>query len=154
MAGASELHLEICLNDLEEEFAEIPIRKSNPVVSYRETIATHSVQISLAKSPNKLNRLFMEAKPLPEGLPEAIEEGKIKPGDDFKSRAKILVEKFDFDANEAKKIWCFGPEERGPNFMIDGTKGVQYLNEVSPSICAGFQWATKEVRKSLYYYEL
>merc|ERR1712088_606908 len=36
IAGAGELHLEICLKDLEEDHACIPLKKSDPVVSYRE----------------------------------------------------------------------------------------------------------------------
>jgi elongation factor 2 len=56
-----------------------------------------------------------------------------------------LVEKYEYDANEARKIWCFGPEGTGPNLLIDATKGVQYLNEIKDSVVAGFQWATKEV---------
>ena len=36
VAGAGELHLEICLKDLEEDHACIPIKVSDPVVSYRE----------------------------------------------------------------------------------------------------------------------
>merc|ERR1712241_1305164 len=39
VAGAGELHLEICLKDLEEDHACIPLKKSDPVVSYRETIS-------------------------------------------------------------------------------------------------------------------
>ncbi len=35
VAGAGELHLEICLKDLEEDHAGIPLKKSEPVVSYR-----------------------------------------------------------------------------------------------------------------------
>merc|ERR1711955_159123 len=35
IAGAGELHLEICLKDLEEDHACIPLKKSDPVVSYR-----------------------------------------------------------------------------------------------------------------------
>ena len=30
---------------------------------------------------------------------------------------------------------------------MDVTKGVQYLNEIKDSVVAGFQWASKEVRK-------
>ena len=44
-------------------------------------------------------------------------------------------------------MWCFGPETTGPNMLIDVTKGVQYLNEIKDSVVAGFQWATKEVRR-------
>ncbi|XP_014614829.1 PREDICTED: elongation factor 2-like, partial [Polistes canadensis] len=39
IAGASELHLEICFKDLEEDHACIPNKKSDPVVLYRESIA-------------------------------------------------------------------------------------------------------------------
>merc|ERR1711976_432368 len=42
IAGAGELHLEICLKDLEEDHACIPIVKSDPVVSYRETLTDES----------------------------------------------------------------------------------------------------------------
>lgn len=33
----------------------------------------------MAKSPNKHNRLYCTAEPLPEGLADAIEAGKINP---------------------------------------------------------------------------
>lgn len=144
IAGAGELHLEICLKDLEEDHACIPIKKSDPVVSYRETVIEESEIMCLSKSPNKHNRLFCKARPLPDGLAEAIEKGDVNPQDDPKNRAKILAEKFEFDATDARKIWCFGPEGNGPNLLIDVTKGVQYLNEIKDSVVAGFQWATKE----------
>ena len=59
--------------DLEEDHACIPIKKSDPVVSYRETVTEESDQMCLSKSPNKHNRLFMKAVPFPEGLAEDIE---------------------------------------------------------------------------------
>jgi elongation factor 2 len=59
---------------LEEDHACIPIKKSDPVVSYRETVAEESDQMCLSKSPNKHNRLFMKAQPMPDGLPEDIDE--------------------------------------------------------------------------------
>merc|ERR1719334_278303 len=63
IAGAGELHLEICLKDLEEDHAQIPLKKSDPVVSYRETVSEESSIMCLSKSPNKHNRLFMKAVP-------------------------------------------------------------------------------------------
>merc|ERR1719153_486077 len=81
IAGAGELHLEICLKDLEEDHAQIPLKKSDPVVSYRETVSEESNQMCLSK---------------------------------------------------------------GPNILVDCTKGVQYLNEIKDSVVAGFQWASKE----------
>lgn len=63
---------------------------------------------------------------------------------DVKGRARYLAEHYDYDVTEARKIWCFGPETSGPNFVIDVTKGVQYLNEIKDSVIGSFQWATKE----------
>lgn len=71
--GAGELHLEICLKDLEEDHACIPLKKSDPVVSYRETVSEESSQMCLSKSPNKHNRLFLKATPFPDGLAEDID---------------------------------------------------------------------------------
>ncbi|BFZ01489.1 hypothetical protein BsWGS_04528 [Bradybaena similaris] len=144
IAGAGELHLEICLKDLEEDHAGIPIKVSEPVVSYRETVSAESDIMCLAKSPNKHNRLFMKAAPLPDGCAEAIDKGDIAPRQEVKERARILSDKFEFDVTEARKIWCFGPEGTGPNLLVDCTKAVQYLNEIKDSVVAGFQWASKE----------
>jgi len=44
------------------------------VVSYRETVGEESGCMCLSKSPNKLNRLFMKAAPMPDGLPEDIDK--------------------------------------------------------------------------------
>ncbi|KAH9506320.1 Elongation factor 2, variant 3 [Dermatophagoides farinae] len=144
VAGAGELHLEICLKDLEEDHAQIPIKTSDPVVSYRETVSEESEIMCLSKSPNKHNRLFMKACPLQDGIAEDIDKGDINPRDDFKVRARFLADKYNWDATDARKIWAFGPEGTGPNLLVDVTKGVQYLNEIKDSVVAGFQWATKE----------
>merc|ERR1711915_236760 len=77
IAGAGELHLEICLKDLEEDHAGIPLKKSDPVVSYRETVKEESSVTCLSKSPNKHNRLFMTAVNMPDGLPEDIDNGDV-----------------------------------------------------------------------------
>ncbi|OMP06338.1 hypothetical protein COLO4_08186 [Corchorus olitorius] len=146
IAGTGELHLEICLQDLQEDFmggAEIVV--SSPIVSFRETVLERSCRTVMSKSPNKHNCLYMEARPLEEGLAEAVDEGRIGPRDDPKVRSKILAEEFGWSKNLAKRIWCFGPETTGPNMLVvDRCKGVQYLDEIKDSVVAGFQWASKE----------
>jgi len=144
VAGAGELHLEICLKDLEEDHAGVPLKKSDPVVPYRETVKAESSIVALSKSQNKHNRLYMKALPMDEEVTKDIESGKIAPRDDFKLRARYLADEHGWDVTDARKIWCFGPETTGPNLLVDVTKGVQYLNEIKDSCVAAFQWATKE----------
>jgi elongation factor 2 len=38
VAGCGELHVEICLNDLQNEYAKCELKKSDPVVTYKETV--------------------------------------------------------------------------------------------------------------------
>merc|ERR1712013_786556 len=155
IAGAGELHLEICLKDLEEDHACVPIKKSDPVVSFRESVSDESGIMCLSKSPNKHNRLFMKAAPLGEDFACMVDDGKITPRQDPKARSHVICDKFgagaeDYDEKtewnptDARKIWCFGPDQTGPNVVVDVSKGVQYLNEIKDSVVAGFQWAANE----------
>jgi elongation factor 2 len=163
VAGAGELHLEICLKvsnlalrlnllsqhnrmnkDLQDDHAGVPLKISDPVVGYRETVKAESSIVALSKSQNKHNRLYAKALPLDEELTVAIESGKVTARDDFKLRARVLADEFSWDVTDARKIWCFGPDTTGPNLLVDVTKGVQYLNEIKDSCVAAFQWATKE----------
>ncbi|EJD34897.1 P-loop containing nucleoside triphosphate hydrolase protein [Auricularia subglabra TFB-10046 SS5] len=142
VAGSGELHLEICLKDLEEDHARVPLKRSTPVIAYRETVRVASTMTALAKSPNKHNRIYAVAEPLGD-VTEAIESGIVAPVADLKARARILADDFGWDAAIARKIWCFGPDGTGANLLVDATKGVQYLSESKEHLVAGFQWATR-----------
>jgi elongation factor 2 len=144
IAGCGELHVEICLNDLVNEYAKCEIKVGDPVVTYKETITEESSQMCLSKSPNKHNRLFMKANPLGDELSDMIEAEKVGPKVESKERSRILVDQFEWDKTDSTKIWCFGPDTNGPNVMVDVAKGVQFLNEIKDSVEAAFQWATKE----------
>lgn len=130
--------------DLENDHAGVPLKISEPVVGYRETVKAESSIVALSKSQNKHNRLYVKALPIGEELAAAIEAGKVSPRDDYKLRARFIADEFGWDVTDARKIWCFGPDTTGPNLLVDVTKGVQYLNEIKDSCVAGFQWATKE----------
>jgi len=144
IAGCGELHVEICLKDLREEFAQCDFIVSDPVVSYRETVTGLSSQTCLAKSPNKHNRIYLTAEPLSDELCMAIEGGALGPKAEPKERARMFREKFDWDENAARKIWCWGPETEGANLVVDTTQAVQYLNEIKEHVNSAFQWTTKE----------
>eukprot|EP01132_Coremiostelium_polycephalum_P009675 gene9675-11861_t len=144
VAGSGELHLEICLKDLAEEHAGIEIKTSDPVVQFRESVSSESSITCLAKSANHHNRLFLKAEPIPMELQDEIESGKVTSRDEVKSRATYLSDTYQWDVNDAKNIWSFGPEAIGANLLVNQTKGVQYLNEIKDSFVASFQWATKE----------
>merc|ERR1712232_1344214 len=145
IAGCVELHVEICLKDLRDEYAQCDFVVSDPVVSYRETVAELSSQTCLAKSPDKHNRIYLVAEPLDEELTKAIEDGSVGPKADPKEWAKLLTEKFDWDKDTAqRKIWCYGPETDGPNLVVDQTQAVQYLIEIKEHVNSAFQWTPKE----------
>ena len=129
---------------MQEDHAGVPLKISDPVVPYRETVKAESTIVALSKSQNKHNRLYVKALPIDEELTKAIEAGKVAARDDFKLRARVLADEFGWDVTDARKIWCFGPDTTGPNLLVDVTKGVQYLNEIKDSCVAAFQWATKE----------
>lgn len=144
IAGCGELHVEICLNDLEKDYAQCEIIKEDPVVTYKETMTADSTEPCMTKSQNKHNRLHGSSNPLHEELPNLIESGQITPTQDPKARGKRLADEFDWDKEDTQKIWCFGPDNAGPNVVVDMTKGVQYMNEIKESVVSSFQWASKQ----------
>merc|ERR1719476_629093 len=97
IAGAGELHLEICLKDLQEQYMKgAGINISEPVVSYCEGISSKTgackpdgsgnyPEMIVAKSPNKHNRLYMWSEPLCDELTMAIDDGDVKPDGDYKA---------------------------------------------------------------------
>merc|ERR1712014_524650 len=97
-----------------------------------------------AKSPNKHNRIYLTAEPMSDELCQAIEDGKAGPKAEMKERAKFMREKFDWDENAARKIWCWGPETEGANLVVDQTQAVQYLIEIKEHVNSAFQWTAKE----------
>jgi len=143
IAASGELHLEICLQDLQNDFMGTEVKVSDPVVSFRETCIGKSSQTCLSKSANKHNRLFVEAEGLTPELCVAIDDGEVKAGADAKLQGRLLADKFGWDVSEARKIWAFGPDGTGPNMFVDTTKGVNYLLEIKESVVGGFAWASQ-----------
>merc|ERR1740139_544831 len=103
IAASGELHLEICLQDLQQDFMGTEVKVSDPVVTFRETCAGKSDQTCLAKSANKHNRLYVEADSIGPELALAIDEGEIKAGADNKLQGRKMADEFGWDVTEARK---------------------------------------------------
>jgi elongation factor 2 len=149
IAGAGEFHLQVCLKDLREDFMKgAEIVASEPIVSYMETVSAKTGEdganpsIVIAKAPNKLNRLYMSASPLSDKFCTALENGTLKmpSAADAKTFARSLVDNYNWNASDARKIWAFGfPPDGIANCIVDSTKGVAYLSDVREHIVEAFK---------------
>jgi len=146
VAGAGELHLEICIKDLREDFMKgAPIKMGQPVVSFCETVKAKTEMVVISKSPNKHNRIYLQAQPLGEEFCKAVDAKDITPEQEMKVRARLMADNHKWDVTEARKIWSMGlPPDGLANVLVDMTKGVSYLNEVKDSASTAFQQATVE----------
>jgi len=144
VAGAGELHLEICLKDLRDDFMKgAPVKVGQPVVSFCEAITKVTELQVIAKSPNKHNRIYMQAEPLGDQFCAGMDSGEIKENDEVKVRARLLADQYGWDVTDARKIWSFGcPPDGRSNVLVDTTKAVQYLSEIKDSMVGAFIQAT------------
>lgn len=139
ISGAGELHIEICIDDLQNYYAKgVEILVSDPLIPYRETVISESSEICLAKSPNKHNRIYMTSSPLDNNLLEKMQNKEITINMDSKKLSKMLTNEYGWNPDESKKIWSFSQHEN-TNLMVDCTKGIQYLNEIKDSVNTSFQ---------------
>lgn len=90
----------------------------------------------------------MIAEPLEKGLAEDIENEKVDINWNRKKLGEFFQTKYDWDLLAARSIWSFGPDETGPNILVDDTLPSEVdknlLSNVTDSIVQGFQWATRE----------
>lgn len=90
----------------------------------------------------------MIAEPLEKGLAEDIESGRISIRMSAKDRGKILQERYQYDLLTSRSIWAFGPDDSGPNILLNETLPSEVdktlLNSVKDHIKQGFQWGTRE----------
>ena len=100
--------------------------------------------IAQSKSPNKRFRMFVKALPLGEETTKDLETRDTSQHDEDEVRGRLLTREHGWDVDDARRIWCFGPDTRGPNVMVDVTKHVQYINEIRHSCVSAFQWVTRE----------
>lgn len=137
-----ELHAEISFNDL-VKFCGVELVKSDPIVPLRETITEATGKESLKKSANKHNRLTMVAEPLPEELIELLESNEYSTRD-MQKLIRLLVDKFGWDSNTARKVWGLEPYNKPNCIFVDCTIGTAYMNEIKDGVLNGFKYAVME----------
>ncbi|KAL8283107.1 hypothetical protein RQP46_005885 [Phenoliferia psychrophenolica] len=146
--GTGELYLDCVMHDLRKMFAEVDIKVSDPVVKFCETVVETSAIKCYADTPNKKNQLTMIAEPLEKGIAEDIESGKINIRMPPKQLGGHFQNKYGWDLLASRSIWAFGPDEQGPNILMDDTLpsdvDKKLLYSVKESIKQGFQWGCRE----------
>ncbi|KAI8063798.1 P-loop containing nucleoside triphosphate hydrolase protein [Gongronella butleri] len=146
--GAGEMYVDCILHDLRRMYAEIEIKVSDPVVRFCETVVETSALKCFAETPNKKNKLSFIAEPMERGLPDAIEGGKINLHWPASKLGGYLEEHFGWDVLATRSIWAFGPDDMGPNVLLDDTLPTEVdkklLYSVKDSMRQGFQWGTRE----------
>jgi 116 kDa U5 small nuclear ribonucleoprotein component len=146
--GTGELYMDCVLHDLRRLYAEMEIKVSDPVTRFCETVVETSAIMCYAITPNKKNKITMIAEPLDDGIAEDIEAGRVRIKDPVRKVAAFFEQKHEWDKLSARSIWAFGPDEHGPNILVDDTLPSKIdkksLRTVQEGIKQGFQWGTRE----------
>lgn len=138
LIGTGELYLDCVMHDLRKLFSEIEIKVSDPVVKFCETILETSALKCYADTPNKKyvdaiflglvcrlfwcrNKITMIAEPLERGIAGDLERGRVTMRMTQKERGKFFEEKYQWDLLASRSIWAFGPNDNGPNILLDDT---------------------------------
>ncbi|GLD92420.1 hypothetical protein PINS_up000953 [Pythium insidiosum] len=96
VVALGELHLERCIKDLKERFAKVAVRVSEPLVTFRESVASGAAptaqqsvvfrdllasvstsedpQVAVGTTPDGAFSVHVRALPLPEGVTQLLEE--------------------------------------------------------------------------------
>jgi U5 small nuclear ribonucleoprotein component len=119
--GTGELYLDCVMHDLRKLYAEIDIKIADPTVRLCETVVEVSAMKCYAETPNKKNKITMICEPMEKGIAEDIEGYKVNMQQSSKELAAHFVAKYEWDILAARNVWAFGPDENGPNMLINDT---------------------------------
>jgi U5 small nuclear ribonucleoprotein component len=169
LVGPGELYLDCVLHDLRHTYSdmEIKVRRgscfasllillsqvSDPAVTFQETVIESSRLACHATTPNRQNRLTVQASPLEARVVAAAEAGLLP----SEGLAGVLEQRFGWDVLACQGLWAFGPPRAAEPGRVAGTCALlddTLTDEDSPefsalaqsraSIVQGFQWACKE----------
>lgn len=146
--GSGEMYLDCVMHDLRIQYADMAIKVSDPVVRFSETCIETSAARCYAITPNKHNKISIIAEPLEKTVAQDIEAGNIVMEWGAKKLAKYMTDTHDWDTLAGRSIWAFGPDDVGPNILLDDTLpdevDKKLLFSVKESMKQGFQWAVRD----------
>lgn len=137
VAGMGVLHLDVATHRIQD--AKVDIVTSEPLINYRETVRG-SCEAIMSKSPNRHNKIFMRVEPLEPAIGDMLRSGQISEMKDKKEVADLLRAQ-GWDSDTVKRVMKL--DARG-NVLINGTKGVQFVQESTDSINSGFDEVMRE----------
>ena len=105
LMGTGELFLDCVLHDLRNVYSDIEVKVSDPAVTFQETIIESSKVSCGAFTPNKHNKLVMQASVLNPKVVQAANLGHFTRD----NAAHLLESVFGFDLVAAQGLWAFGP---------------------------------------------
>lgn len=74
------------------------------------------------------NKITMIAEPLERGIAEDIERGRVTMRMTPKERGTFFQDKYQWDLLASRSIWAFGPDDSGPNILLDDTLPSQVVD--------------------------
>ncbi|KXS20267.1 P-loop containing nucleoside triphosphate hydrolase protein [Gonapodya prolifera JEL478] len=146
--GTGELYLDCVMHDLRRMYADIEIKVADPIVRFSETVVETSSLKCFAETPNKKNKLTMISEPLEKEIAVDIESQVVSSSWPTKRLAEHFSSKYGWDVLASRNIWAFGPDESGPNVLVNDTLPSEVdkklLESIRDSVKQGFKWATRE----------
>ncbi|MBN1897062.1 MAG: elongation factor EF-2 [Candidatus Aenigmarchaeota archaeon] len=136
VSGLGELHIDAKIERPLHD-AEIEVNVSPPIVIYKESVKQACGEAFEGKSPNRHNRFYMTAEPVPDAVMKAMAAGDISSDYEVKKKDLDLVEKLvglGMERDEVKKIKLI----HNRNIFLDATRGVNSILEVMEMLKQSF----------------
>lgn len=136
VSGLGELHIDAKVERYIKDKG-VKIKVSKPIVIYKEGVLGASQEVE-GKSPNKHNRFYMKVEKPSDAVSKLLLSGDLPEKKMRKQEQDVIIPAMveaGMDREEAKKI----VELFNGNMLVNGTKGIQYLNEVMELIKQSFE---------------
>jgi len=140
ISGMGELHLEIIENRIITE-KNVKVKTSPPIVVYREAI-TRLGEAAEGKSPNKHNKLYFVAEPVPAEITKLIKAGELPLGrvKGKDTNMKSILVGAGMDSKKAEKV----KDVFEGNLFVDGTRGIVQIGEIMELVLDMFEDVMKK----------